>query len=78
MIIFLFSFSLFHRNNGCVLGNIIASETEEEIFKILGKPSRQQCAVAVSAGQPIITGIDSFNRCLGVPWQEPHERVRSQ
>ncbi|KIM81993.1 hypothetical protein PILCRDRAFT_820879 [Piloderma croceum F 1598] len=30
-------------------GNIIASETEEEIFKI-----------------------------LGVPWQEPHERVRSQ
>jgi DNA polymerase lambda len=30
-------------------GSIIASETEEEIFKI-----------------------------LGVPWQEPHERVRSK
>ncbi|KIK17680.1 hypothetical protein PISMIDRAFT_110885, partial [Pisolithus microcarpus 441] len=33
-------------------GSIIASETEEEIFQILGK------------------------RWSGVPWQEPHERVR--
>jgi len=41
---FLISFSFFfvpQKTDGYVLGNIIASETEEEIFKILGKPSRQ-------------------------------------
>jgi hypothetical protein len=46
-------------------GNIVASETEEEIFKILGKCQLLFVGVALM-----------LNNSLGVPWQEPHERVR--
>jgi hypothetical protein len=49
----------------CVSGNIVASETEEEIFKILGSFYANLCMLGSIADVG-----------TGVPWQEPHERVR--
>lgn len=52
------------------LGSIVASETEEEIFRILGSCVLSSVFLACIASCSIAHGG------VGVPWQEPHERVR--
>ncbi|KAG8215108.1 hypothetical protein J3R82DRAFT_8559, partial [Butyriboletus roseoflavus] len=50
-------------------GHIVASETEEEIFRILGSSGSFFCSHVLCCVRSLMTGV-------GVPWQEPHERVR--
>lgn len=57
-------------------GTLIASETEQEIFRILG------ACLCLDLGPicaPFGTRADAAcgSTLAGVPWQEPHERVRS-
>lgn len=47
-------------------GDLIASETEEEIFRLLGE--RYRVRPRFMYLRPILPGV---------PWQEPHERVRA-
>ena len=63
--------------------DLIASETEEEIFRILGKWS----CLPLSDLRSFLTEINTYSSfcfwlvdvssCTGVPWQKPHERVRA-